>query len=568
MPSLSEARNLAGIVSRFFASRVWSKVPRKAIGHLAPRVARKWTRTEVEEWEAPLHPGPHAALVPHYPPLSNPTCTFSPTAVPHRTPDRRRSPLGSGVAWWEAGPWRGLRGRNGRCGGADCTLDCRRAVVPSAPCACQVGPGGTARGYDGPTMRPRSPRPLVALLAGLVLTAGAVAGCASSSSGRAGADPAGLVPSSAPLYAEAVLGGDTREQADAQAALAKILRTADPRGELVQAFDRGHVNFTRDIEPWLGDRVGAATLSLGRRGDTVVVAASRDEDAARAALGRLAPNAVARSYRGVDYRLDERRAKAAAVVDGFVVLGTENGLKAAIDASKGSSLAEADALKDARGKVRAERSAFVYVDVPGFLREALGASGSGAAQLAPFVQPVALALPKTIAGALDAEPGMLRLGTAAFGNGGGFSSGASGADALAALPADAWLGVGVGEVGQTVNGFLDRVSAKGGIAGVGLQALLGQAQQGLGLDIRRDLLGWMGDAGLYVAGTTDADRRAALVVTSKDPAATQRAVRTLEPLARRSGDVTPLSVPGVDEGFAVSRGHGDHQLPRAAARHP
>jgi hypothetical protein len=428
-----------------------------------------------------------------------------------------------------------------------------------------VGPGGAARGYDLPTMRPRSRRLLAVLLAGLLLTAGAVAGCASSSSGGGGSDPASLVPASAPLYAEAVLGGDTQEQADAQAALAKVLRTADPRGELVRAFDRAHVNFGRDVEPWLGDRVGAAALSLGRRGDKVVVAASRDDDAARAALGRLAPNSVARSYRGVDYRLDQQHGKAAAVVDGFVVLGDEDGLKAAVDASKGSSLAESDSLKDARSKVRAERSAFLYVDVAGFLREALGASGGGAAQLAPFVQPISLALPKTIAGALDAEPGMLRLDTAAFGNGGGFSSGASGADALAALPGDAWLGVGVGEVGQTVNGFLDSVSSKGGIAGVGLQALLGQAQQGLGLDVRRDLLGWMGDAGLYVAGTTADDRRAALVIASKDPAATARAVKALEPLARRSGDVAPLRSAGVDAGFSIRRDHGDDALYVAAA---
>jgi hypothetical protein len=409
-------------------------------------------------------------------------------------------------------------------------------------------------------MRPASRRLLAALLLGLVLAAGAVAGCASSSGSGGGSDPAALVPASAPLYAEAVLGGDSREQADAQAALAKILRTTDPRGELVKAFERGDVNFARDVEPWLGDRVGAAALSFGRGGDKVVVAASRDDAAARAALPRLTPNAAARSYRGVDYRVDPQTGKAAAVVDGFVVLGSENGLKAAIDASKGASLAEADALKEARAKVRAERSAFLYVDVAGFLRSALGAGGGGAAQLAPFVEPISLALPKTIAAALDAEPGMLRLDSAAFGNGGGFHSGASGADALAALPGDAWLGVGVGEVGQTVNGFLDRVSAKGGIAGVGLQALLGQAQQGLGLDIRRDLLGWMGDAGVYVAGASDTDRRAALVIASKDPAATQRAVRALEPLARRSGDVTPLSAAGVDAGFAVRRDGSDDEV--------
>jgi hypothetical protein len=413
-------------------------------------------------------------------------------------------------------------------------------------------------------MPPRSRSLLVALLAGLLLTAGAVAGCASSSGG-AGSDPAGLVPATAPLYAEATLAGDSKEQADAEAALAKILRTTDPRGDLAQAFDRAHVNFARDVEPWLGDRVGAAALSFGRRGDKVVVAASRDDDAARAALARLAPNGAARSYRGVDYRVDPQRGKAAGVVDGFVVLGTENGLKAAIDASKGSSLAESDSLKDARAKVRAERSGFLYVDVAGVLRQALAGSGGGAAQLAPFVEPVSLALPKTIAAALDAEPGLLRLDSATFGNGGAPSSGASGADALAALPGDAWLGVGVGEVGQTVNGFLDRVSQKGGIAGVGLQALLGQAQQGLGLDIRRDLLGWMGDAGIYVAGTSDADRRAALAIASKDPAAAQRAVRALEQLAKRSGDVRELSVAGVDAGFAVRRDRGDDELLVASA---
>src|SRR3954452_14341601 len=79
-PSASDARNFAGIVSRFLASRVWSKVPRKAIGHRACPASRRsptrgvrpanrsrrtagagpraWTRTEVEEWEEPLHPGP------------------------------------------------------------------------------------------------------------------------------------------------------------------------------------------------------------------------------------------------------------------------------------------------------------------------------------------------------------------------------------------------------------------------------------------------------------------------------------------------------------------------------
>src|SRR4051794_2825801 len=468
-----------------------------------------------------------AGLVPHYPPLSNPTCTSSPTSVLNMTLWGSDRPWRWAIARWETGRSSARRGAI-----AVARTRTARGVAGfgrfrPAGVRAKWGAVGAPRGYDGPTMPLVRRRSLPALVVGLLLAAAAIAGCAASSGGSGGSDPAALVPASAPLYAEAVLNGDSQEQSDAEAALGRILRTADPRGTLVKAFDRGNVDFARDVEPWLGDRVGAAALSLGRHSDKVVVAASRDDAAARRALPRLLPDAAARSYRGVTYRADAK-GRAAAVVGGFVVLGSENGLKAAVDASKGASLAETDSLKQARTNVRQERSAFLYVDVAGFLREALRAAGGGAAQLAPFAEPIAQALPKTIAAALDAEPGMLRLDSAAFGNG-PRPAGASGADALSALPGDAWLGLGVGDLGGTINGFLDRVSAKGGIAGVGVQALLAQAQQGLGLDIRGDLLSWMGDAGIYLAGTSDTDRRAALVIASKDPAASQRAVRALEP---------------------------------------
>jgi hypothetical protein len=418
------------------------------------------------------------------------------------------------------------------------------------------------------TVRRHSRRRLLAVLAALVTAALAVAGCAGSSGAGTGSDPASLVPASAPVYVEAVLAGNGKEQQDAQAALQKILGTANPQGQVAALFDRGGVQFARDIQPWLGDRVGVATLSFGRNGDKVVVAASRDDAAAEAALGRLFPGASERSYRGVSYRVTTKdgRPIAAGVVGDAVVFGSENGLKAAIDASKGSSLAESDQLKQARSTVRQERSGLLYVDVAGVLRQGLGASGGSAAQFAPFVDSVAQALPKTFAAALDAEPGLVRLDSAAFGNGGGTPAAGSGANALAALPGDAWLGLGVGELGKTVTGLIDRVSQSNGLAGVGIQAALAQAQQMLGLDIRRDLLAWMGDAGVFVTGASGGQAQAALVVASKDAAATRRAVAAFEKLARgNGGSVSALHATGVDQGFAVGRGGGKPDLLVAAA---
>src|SRR3954447_14298629 len=154
-----------------------------AEGHLSSRAPRgeEWTRTGVEGGEEPPPPGPHAALVPHYPPLRNPPCTFSPTDVVGLTPEGPNPPLRRAIAGWETVRPRALPSRNARCVRAGCTRDCRPAAVPSAACACRVGRRGPARGYDGPTMPPRSRRVLLALIAGLLLTAGAIAGCASSS---------------------------------------------------------------------------------------------------------------------------------------------------------------------------------------------------------------------------------------------------------------------------------------------------------------------------------------------------------------------------------------------------
>ena len=99
----------------------------------------------------------------------------------------------------------------------------------------------------------------------------------------------------------------------------------------------------------------------------------------------------------------------------------------------------------------------------------------------------------------------------------------------------------------------------GGITGVGVNALLGQFQKQTGLDLRKDVLGWMGDAGVFVGGTTSADLGGALVIKTTDPAKTKRTMTVLERFARQQSDTTKirsLHASGIDAGFTAQNPTG------------
>ena len=66
-----------------------------------------------------------------------------------------------------------------------------------------------------------------------------------------------------------------------------------------------------------------------------------------------------------------------------------------------------------------------------------------------------------------------------------------------------------------------------------MQALLGQARARTGLDLQRDVLSWMGDAGLFVSGTSPARVGGALVVATSDRAKTRATIAALGAPDRR-----------------------------------
>jgi hypothetical protein len=394
------------------------------------------------------------------------------------------------------------------------------------------------------------PRSLAAMAAAGAVLLGA-AGCGSSagssSGANAGVDPAASLPASAPLYVEAQLRPEGDLKANVDAVARKVLRTNDPGQKVVDLLDRAlnakaGTDYKADIEPWLGNRAGLAITALGAGGarpDVVAAIASNDDGTAQAFLDKeQAGNPTTqRDYRGVTYRVDARQDLAAAVVDHAVLVGTERGFKAAVDATRGDELADAPEFKRAREAVGTDGFGFLYVDPSRLLDVALSRAGGTAGAQGPMLKGLlAGSGTRSIAARLDVASDALRIDAAALGLKTGAGAG-DGPGAAAAVPADAWLSLGVGDVGGAVRRALAQATqggagAAGGLdPGIVLQQLKGQ----LGFDLEKDLLSWMGDAAVFVRGTSMADLDGALVVHSKDPAASRRAIGELRRLLATFG---------------------------------
>ena len=115
-PLLRSARNLDGMVSRFLASRLWSKVPVKAKAHVRSRSGREVSRSRVAEWEEPRHPGTASQEAKY--PTSPHSATQNPSSAPHRL-------VADASALAKVADLRGL------CGGTDFVQIGARPAAPS-----------------------------------------------------------------------------------------------------------------------------------------------------------------------------------------------------------------------------------------------------------------------------------------------------------------------------------------------------------------------------------------------------------------------------------------------------
>lgn len=339
----------------------------------------------------------------------------------------------------------------------------------------------------------------VAVLA--VLLTGVLAGCGSGGSTGTSADPAGVVPSYAPVYVGAVVRPSGALQSEALAAGHALTGQHDPYSRLVsllQTPGSPTLDFGRDVAPWLGENAGLFFTALGStealtgllgQGLTgvggsgtewpfgaggaqgAIVLDTSDLAKAQAFVSTQAAHAGAHttSYKGVSFQAGAG-ADAFAVIDKLVVLGSEAGVRAVIDTSQsGASLKgngayaqlQSVAPSGVLGHVYASPAALTQAHIAGTSAGARG--GQSLSELLSALagtRPLNVSLvPASKSLALDADVGPApaasqSAGLSSSGNSGLVGALATGNRALGELPGESWLAAGLGNVGGAAGGGL------------------------------------------------------------------------------------------------------------------
>ncbi len=384
-----------------------------------------------------------------------------------------------------------------------------------------------------------------------------------------------LAPRSSAVYGNVFLDPSMSQKNALRALLAKLPKYDSPdeastalEGMVDKLLSDTGLDYSSDVAPWLGSQIaGFATIEGPREGAYALLLAADDPgaglDAVAAAEGL--EDGEERSHEGVEYRRYKpdlgRHVPASFVavgaLEGFVVVGNEDGFRAAVDASRGASLADSKEYDRATEGLSRDRLALFYYD-PSKTTQGLGGMGG----------PASMGL---LTGAAGPGLGAQKPGAAiVYARADGIIFEASSelpSDAasqavveavgkpgiLADLPAGSSVAFGVSEIGKVLEKLVDGFSQMGLGAGFVEQ----QFKTETGLDLRRDLLSWMGDVGVSVQGSSLFDLRGGVVIESRDPAASKRAVEAVRRLLKREdAPLKPLSLPGLD-GFAL----GDPSVP-------
>jgi hypothetical protein len=207
-------------------------------------------------------------------------------------------------------------------------------------------------------------------------------------------DAVELVPADALAYLHANLDPDTEQGANAADLIdrlpvigGEVTRRALA---LVPGPATGTLDFDRDIKPWFGGELAMAVLPGAPAPERVDLVEASDSKGAGEYASSLAVGQVQTSeYQGIDVSVDQKGV-ATAQVDGFLAIGTEDGVRAVIATATGAEGADAlagDADAEAvRGDLPEHRFADAWVSPEG-VSDLISGSRGPLATLTPLISP-------------------------------------------------------------------------------------------------------------------------------------------------------------------------------------
>jgi hypothetical protein len=394
----------------------------------------------------------------------------------------------------------------------------------------------------------------------LAAAAALLAGCGGGD-GSSSTDPASVAPPDTQVFVEAKIQPSGELKANLEEIANRVAGVDDLGGTIVSYIEKmalysdEPVDFEKEIQPWLGESAGVFLTDYN--GDDFepggFVFEVTDTGEAQEFIDKQIESenekVTDESYEGVDYKLGSADEDGVGIVGNFLVFGdSQAAFKAAVDASQGDSLAEAETYGDVAPSSPEGSLANVYVDIGGLI-EAAGSDVDPSAM--KLFEASGLDIEKSSA-LISLVPGADNVEIDIAARAGGAEDSVPTEDAaalLGSMPASAIAAIGIGDLGANLGEAIDTIDEQG-IPGEIPPNQLKETMKKAGIDIEK-ITANLGDAAVFVEGRTRATLGGALVIEAKNATEAQNTVSNVGTLLRANGTPGVTAVGGKASGFSV-----------------
>ncbi len=392
-----------------------------------------------------------------------------------------------------------------------------------------------------------------------------VAGCgggSSSNDSSSGSDLADLAAPGSLVFAEGQLQpkGELKQNVDSVAqsftggeglgafVISELESSARQDGE---SFD-----FTKEVEPWLGEMGGVAFEHLegGELSEPLIAIETKNPAATQTFIDKRTSQSSDPSkdvtYEGVEFKVGGAENNAVGVIgDALVIADSEKEFKAAVEASQGDSLGGEDRFQEAMSAASNGSFADIYVDLGGIIKQS--ENEKTAAQATEVLKGVGIEADEATAVA-SVIPQSEQIEVDLSSELGGEKAPAGDASALlGSLPASSFAAFSFAEFSEQLEEAIDNLDEEGippDLEPGELKSTLSQA----GIDLDK-IAASLDEGAVFAEGSDRNSLGGALVVTSKSTEAAD-AIASLGTLLRAARVPGITAISGKASGFSVSRG--------------